>query len=236
MSTNTSRRGPQAGAAGKGAGKKGKGGKKGGKPAAPVKVGKDRNWGPIAVFVAVGVVAAGIVAWAAVALLQQEDRPFQERAAAIEGVQNFRESGPELTRSHRSGPITYEMTPPVGGDHNPTWQNCNGTVYEQPIANEHAVHAMEHGAVWVAYDPALPQDQVDALARRVSGTDYTLMSPYEGLDAPISLQAWGYQLKVNDAGDNRIDEFMRTLRINARIELDATCGGGNTNTGTVPIG
>ena len=45
-----------------------------------------------------------------------------------------------------------------------------------------------------------------------------LMSPYPGLDAPISLQAWGYQLKVDNADDGRIDEFINALRKNATSE------------------
>ena len=44
------------------------------------------------------------------------------------------------------------------------------------------------------------------------------MSPYEGLDKPISLQAWGYQLKVDNADDGRIDEFIKALRENASVE------------------
>ena len=47
------------------------------------------------------------------------------------------------------------------------------------------------------------------------------MSPFAGLDKPISLQAWGYQLKVDNASDGRIDEFIKALRVNATIEPGA---------------
>jgi hypothetical protein len=215
----------------------GKGGKKGRKPVAPVRVGKDRNWGPIALFSAVGVIAALIIGFAAWAVASQDTREWHEQAADIEGLINYRETNPEmLTAQHVSGPLDYPVNPPVGGDHNGTWQNCQGMVYDAPIASEHAVHSLEHGAVWVTYRPDLPESQVEQLADRVQGTDYLFMSPFEGLDAPISLQAWGYQLKVDNAGDERIDQFLRTLRINASIEGNATCGGGLTTTGTVPIG
>ena len=93
--------------------------------------------------------------------------------------------------------------------HNAAWQNCMGDVYDAPIANEHAVHSLEHGAVWITYRPGLPQDQLDKLAGKVRGVEKMLMSPYEGLDKPISLQAWGYQLKVDNADDPRIDEFIK---------------------------
>lgn len=217
--------------------RKTKGGRNGRKPIAPVRVGKDRNWGPIIMFVVVGLIAVGIIGWAAFGVSQTDTRTWPERAADIEGIINYREANPEmLAAQHVGGPLTYEVSPPVGGDHNDYWQNCNGLVYDAPLANEHAVHSLEHGAVWVTHAPDLPADQVATLASRVRGVDYTLMSPLEGLDAPISLQAWGYQLKVDNAGDERIDEFIRVLRVNASMEPGATCGGPNSisTTGTTP--
>src|SRR5262245_10038941 len=55
---------------------------------------------------------------------------------------------------HSSGPLSYIESPPIGGAHNVVWQNCG--IYEMPIHNEHAVHSMEHGAVWITYRPGLP--------------------------------------------------------------------------------
>jgi hypothetical protein len=229
MSTKTAK-GRQTASTGKA-----KSGKKGRKPITPVRVGKDRNWGPIILFVVVGLIAAGIIGAAAWGVLN--DKTWQERAEAIEGLVNYRNTNPAmLTAEHVSGVLEYEVMPPVGGDHNDYWQNCNGMVYDAPIAKEHAVHSLEHGAVWVTYSPDLPADQVQSLARRVEGTDYMLMSPFEELDSPISLQAWGYQLKVDDAADPRIDEFIQALRLNASVEPGATCGSQNsiTTTGTTP--
>ncbi|NDH75568.1 MAG: DUF3105 domain-containing protein, partial [Actinobacteria bacterium] len=48
--------------------------------------------------------------------------------------------------------VAYEMRPPASGDHFPTWQNCG--FYTEPIRDETAVHSLEHGAIWIAYDPA----------------------------------------------------------------------------------
>jgi len=48
---------------------------------------------------------------------------------------------------HVAGPIAYTEKPPMGGAHNVVWQNCG--VYEALIHSEHAVHALEHGAVWI---------------------------------------------------------------------------------------
>jgi hypothetical protein len=163
---------------------------------------------------------------------------WEEQAADIDGVTNYREERPDLLgRDHLTGPLEYEVLPPVGGPHNSAWLNCQGDVYPEQVPNEHAVHSLEHGAVWITYRPDLPADQVDALASRVRGNSHLFLSPFPGLDAPISLQAWGFQLKVDDAADSRIDEFIRVLRINASPEgPNAPCGGGVSVTGTTPIG
>lgn len=216
-----------------------KGGKGPRKPLKSVKVNQERNWGPIALMVAVGVLATGIVGYGAWAV-SQEAKSWQDRASDITGLVNYRDSNPAALdpmagrQSHEWGTLEYEIQPPVGSSHNPNWQNCMGDVYAAPIASEHAVHSMEHGAVWVTYQDSLPADQVETLASKVRGNEYTLMSPFEGLESPISLQAWGYQLAVDDVNDPRIDEFIRALRQNATVEPGATCSGGITATGTTP--
>ncbi|SCG37081.1 Protein of unknown function [Micromonospora echinaurantiaca] len=217
--------GPRPGAGGKGR-----------KPVTPVKVSQGRSWGPIALFVAVGVLAASIIGYGAWAAFQGS-KPWEDRAADISGIVNYRELDKELVKgsNHQAGPIKYEINPPVAGPHNASWQNCMGDVYDAPIASEHAVHSLEHGAVWITYRPDLPADQVAKLRGKVEGVEKTMLSPYEGLDKPISLQAWGYQLKVDNADDSRIDDFIKTLRVNASIEgPTALCNQGITATGTTP--
>src|SRR5512134_555969 len=59
-----------------------------------------------------------------------------------------------LSRGHSDAPQQYAQTPPAGGVHDDTWQNCG--IYDQPVRNEDAVHSLEHGAVWLAYLPDLP--------------------------------------------------------------------------------
>jgi hypothetical protein len=213
-----------------------KGAAKGRKPIAPVKVNQSRNWGPIALFAVVVAVALGIVGYGAWRVYDAS-LTVSDRAASIDGVVNYREKDPTLSQQglHAWGPLQYPQSPPVGGKHNYNWQNCNGDVYDAAIANEHAVHSLEHGAVWVTYNPdKLTKEQVDALAAKVRGKEYTFMSPFPGLDKAVSLQAWGYQLKVDSPTDSRVDQFITTLRHNAGIEKGASCSEGITATGTTP--
>jgi hypothetical protein len=194
-----------------------------------------RGRAPLALL-AVVIVAVGIIGYGGWAVYEH-GRSWQERAADIDGLINYREKNPKALAydTHTQGPLTYPMSPPVGGNHNNDWQNCMGDIYDAPIAREHAVHSLEHGAVWITYRPGLPQAQIDTLAAKVRGREKMLMSPYDGLDAPISLQAWGYQLKVEHADDKRIDEFIRVMRVNASVEgPTANCAQGITATGTTP--
>ncbi|MEN3613142.1 DUF3105 domain-containing protein [Plantactinospora sp. ZYX-F-223] len=209
------------------------------RPVTPVRVSQGRSWGSIGLFVAVGVVAAAIIGYGAYAVIQN-GKKWEDKAAAIDGIVNFRESDPSAVNplpgkeSHVAGPLTYKVNPPVGSSHNNAWQNCMGDVYDAPIANEHAVHSLEHGAVWVTYKSDLPADQVEQLASKVRGNEFMLMSPVQNLDRPISLQAWGYQLKLDSPTDGRIDDFIEALRQNATMEPGAACSGGITATGTTP--
>lgn len=158
---------------------------------------------------------------------------WQEQLVALDGVREYLSAGP-LSQNHALGAVTYPQSPPVGGEHNQTWQTCSGIVYQEPVANERAVHSLEHGAVWITYRPDLAAADLQRLRDLVSGRDYLMLSPFPGQDAPISLQAWGYQLKVDRADDPRVFRFITLARMNAGPEIGAPCSGGTTETGPLP--
>ncbi|QKG27586.1 DUF3105 domain-containing protein [Actinomadura verrucosospora] len=157
-------------------------------------------WGGIAFFTVIGLVAVVAIGYAFL-----QSRPSSADTASIAGV-TVKEG---LSRDHTADSVKYDGNPPMGGDHDPVWQNCDGRVYDQALRNENAVHSLEHGAVWITYRPGLAAAQLDALKAKVERTDYTFLSPYPSLDAPIALTAWGHQLKLQDAGDARVDRFLR---------------------------
>jgi hypothetical protein len=133
---------------------------------------------------------------------------------------------PEAQRNHIPGVIHYDSSPPVGGNHSQYWADCTGTVYPQAIANENAVHMLEHGAIWITYNAkTLPASQLAKLKTYVQGVNRTALSPYPNLKTPISLQAWGYQLFLHSASDPRIAEFIAALKYNPKTtpEYGASC-------------
>lgn len=143
----------------------------------------------------------------------------------IDGVQYF----PALTASHVTSPVNYPQTPPVGGPHFPVWQNCG--VYTEPLENEYAVHSLEHGAVWITYQPDLPLDQVQHLQDITNQSAYRLLSPYPGIDSPVIVSAWAYQLRLPDAYDGRLMRFIVKYEQGPTApEPGAACSGGNGQT------
>jgi hypothetical protein len=141
---------------------------------------------------------------------------------AIAGVQTY--TG--LTREHTAEPQNYPQSPPVGGDHDRAWQNCG--VYDQPIKNENAVHSLEHGAVWLAYNPDLPTDQVAIVAAFALNQSHVLVSPYPGLaeGEAVVATAWGVQLRLDSVTDPRLAAFVAKYQSGPQApEQGVTCTG-----------
>ncbi|WP_155055052.1 DUF3105 domain-containing protein [Streptomyces blattellae] len=133
----------------------------------------------------------------------------------------------ELSRTHVTENVDYPMEPPVGGDHDQAWMNCNGDVYTEELTNVNAVHSLEHGAVWVTYTSKAAKEDVDALTEKVKQTPYTLMSPYENQKDPIMLSAWGVQRTVTSADDPNVDKFFeKYVQGEQTPEPGAACTGG----------
>jgi hypothetical protein len=127
-----------------------------------------------------------------------------------------------------AGKIQYTENPPVGGAHNVAWQNCG--IYNAPIHSEHAVHSLEHGAVWITYRPDLPADQVEML-RRVASDDLMLLSPYPGLPAPVVASSWNHQITLEGASDPKLAAFIAKFKNNPETtpEFGASCFGAITS-------
>lgn len=138
--------------------------------------------------------------------------------AEIEGVETF-----SNTNNHVETAVEYPQTPPAGGDHNPAWLNC--AVYSEPQQAENAVHSLEHGAIWVTYDPSISAEELDLLKTKLPST-YVILSPLEGLPTPIVLSGWDVQLQVDEASDERIGEFFEEYWKSENVpEPGALCTG-----------
>ncbi|CCG04770.1 DUF3105 domain-containing protein [Blastococcus saxobsidens] len=184
-------------------------------------VAQQRPWGLIAGALAVVVFAAAVIVYAVVEV-READALRVDSIDEIAGAATFDyEAG-----QHVQTPVDYEQSPPVGGPHDPYWADCTGSVYDVDIRHENAVHSLEHGAVWITYNPDEVSDaDVATLAGLVDGVSGRMLSPYEGQESPISVQSWGDQITADSAEDERIKQFadLMTYKAGDFPEPGATC-------------
>jgi Protein of unknown function (DUF3105) len=210
-------------AAGKGAPAARGGGAKGRtRPPTQVVTQPRRPWGLIAAAIAVVVFAVAAIGYAVVKVNEATANEIESPDELGDALQTFDYAAGQ---DHVPDPVEYTESPPVGGPHDPSWADCTGTVYDVDIRHENAVHAMEHGAVWITYNPDEVSDaDVEKLAA-LADTSGRMLSPYAGLDSPVSIQSWNHQLKVDSADDERIEQFADFFTRNGEYypEVGASC-------------
>ncbi len=212
-------------AAGKGAStaRTGTGGRGRTRPPTQVVTQPRRPWGLIAAAIAVVLFAVLAIGYAVVKANESEANEVND-PDDIADIQTYDYAAGQ---THVAEPVPYSESPPVGGPHAPPpdWADCTGTVYDVDIRHENAVHSLEHGAVWITYNPDEVFDtDIETLAALVDRSG-RMMSPYEGQDSPISIQSWNYQLKVDSAADPRLKQYADFFTYNAEYypEPGASC-------------
>jgi hypothetical protein len=156
----------------------------------------------------------------AVAGNEAGDQGGDDGVPSLDGVLVVADLSPE----HRDDvDIDYEQVPPIGGPHDPEWLACGA--YDEPVRDENAVHDLEHGTVWVTYDPELADEDVSALEDVLP--DDGILSPYPGLPAPVVVTVWGAQLQLTGPDDPRLPLFLDEFGDGGTApEAMASCEGG----------
>jgi Protein of unknown function (DUF3105) len=101
------------------------------------------------------------------------------------------------------------------------------------VPSERAVHNLEHGAVWITYQPPLPQSEVSQLRTFVehqtmvpsaegAPSRYIDLTPYPGLPSPI----------VTSPADSRLQQFVNS---SARRRSTPEYGGARTGGVGTPV-
>lgn len=194
--------------------------------------GRWSRWaGPLVVVLAAvsfGLVAVGTLVPSATERELAAFRPTAQRPDPSTGIAGVAvEEVPVHEHDVRgAGPAVEPGRPPTSGSHGPAAVRCDGVAYPEPVDPAEAVHALEHGAVWVTYDRALlARDVVGRLGARVADGDDLFLSPIPGLGAPLSVQAWGHRLVLDTPADPRFEQFVVALAGNPFLipEPDGGC-------------
>jgi hypothetical protein len=162
-------------------------------------------------FLTVGVVAGVVLIIVALIIVS---RPSSTEVSSDELLGEARVSSAAL---HISGndPAQVEVPsgePPTGGPHFSVPQRTG--VYDDPINDGNAIHALEHGIVWISYHPDLVDEETLRVLRDVAdafGND-TMLSPRPQNAMPIALASWGRLLTMSSLNEELAREFIRTNR------------------------
>lgn len=196
-------------------------------PMGPPPVGPPGGWSPTPppgqgkkVAIALGAVGAALVLALAVLVPLAVSAG---REAAVDATLDAVEVFEDLPRTHDDGELSYDRSPAVGGPHNSAWLDCG--VYDAPVPEKHVVHDLEHGTVWITYEPGLAGEEVDALADVLPQNG--ILSPYDDLRAPVVVTVWERQLELTGADDPRLELFIREFGAGETApEPMASCAGG----------
>jgi hypothetical protein len=145
-------------------------------------------------------------------------------AAEVPGVEIVRIE----SAGHTLGTVDYGRDVPAGGDHSPVPLICG--FYPDPVPNENAVHSIEHGAIWIAFDPHLSSTDRAAIKHVVLTQDKVFASPVPGIKNPIVVTVWGRQLRPASIDDPSVASFITTFRDTAPELVPCTIGIGQPET------
>ena len=127
--------------------------------------------------------------------------------------------GEEVTEAEM-GPPTHDPNgipirdgdPLPGGMHDR--RPLTAGFYEAQIADGAAIHALEHGLIWIAYQPDLvtPEDieALRGLQDRFSRD--VVVSPRPQNESPVAALSWGRILRLDFADDDLLNGFVRSNR------------------------
>ena len=110
--------------------------------------------------------------------------------------------------------LTFNHYPPSSGNHFDQAQP--GGFYTQNVPEGNWIHSLEHGFVTILYKPTLSDDDKNRLRtyantaqRSKYNTNKLIVVPYERMEAPITVVAWGFELPLQSVDSDRISRFVR---------------------------
>lgn len=158
---------------------------------------RGRKLKTLVVWAAIILAAAGLAYWGYYYFLKISQIPEIGEVFPIEGANHVAE-GTE---------VEYKTNPPASGDHYGV--PANWGVYDHKIPDEAAVHNLEHGGVWIAYHPRIPDEVRERLAEMTrKSSSKVILTPREANDADIALVSWGRIYKTESFDEEKIRNFI----------------------------
>lgn len=132
-------------------------------------------------------------------LISKTTTPRPGESIAIQGREHI-----SVGSSHEE----YNSNPPTSGSHYA--QPTDWGVYQDELKDENVIHSLEHGGIWISYQPSIDEEtkeKLEAIGKKYSGS--VVVSPRTANDSPIALASWGRLEKLMTFDETRIVEFIK---------------------------
>ncbi len=153
---------------------------------------------------AIGIVAVLIIAAIVWPAVRSATQPLLGEEITDE------EMGPAV---HAAAAIPIRDGDPLpGGTHNSLPQSPD--FYEAQIQDGAAIHALEHGLIWIAYQPDLVTPQDLEVLRGVQDrfSRDVIVSPRPQNESAVTALSWGRILRLDFADNDLLRDFVRSNR------------------------
>ncbi len=151
----------------------------------------------------VGVAVLALIGWIA-----WENRPVGVSSEGLMGEEVTYASSSHV--SSRSELQIQPGAPPAGGPH--FVDPLPGGVYDQPIDDGRVIHSLEHGLIWISYQPgAISEGDLKAITAIASDRkrDIVLSPRPDNKDALVAA-SWGRRLTLKTDDTKKLKEFIST--------------------------
>lgn len=125
---------------------------------------------------------------------------------------------PIADRSHVTTPIDYSgfTNPPTYGPHSPAFVQPTG-VYSTELETAQLVHNLEHGHVWISYNPTLlpsaDRQRLEFIVGTFGSNRGVVLAPRAANgDAVIALASWGHLQTLTAYDATAVRQFILTNR------------------------
>lgn len=151
-------------------------------------------------FVGAGIIVIAALVWFGIRL---------GRKAGGDGPGEYYPDNGQTHISLQTPPSTYSSNPPSSGPH--YFDPANWGIYDYEVDDRIFIHNLEHGGIWIAYDPLAPQgakDSLRAIVGEFNGVK-VVMAPRQKKteqDKDIAAVAWRRVYKFNLNGNGNLTE------------------------------
>lgn len=114
---------------------------------------------------------------------------------------------------------TFTDSQPTSGPHSASAPGCR--TYTESLDPALAVHALEHGAVLLWFDPTKPELSAELEAETARFDTQVIISPGADMASPIVATAWNRRARF-DSVTSDIGDFVKTYRFRGPEKVDCS--------------